>query len=96
MTDPPKTVTRQCAFCGTAFEALRSDARFCCTKHRVAYQRWRTRLQVLQIRTHHNLVLIQEYLAFPDAHEYTVDVLHGIASAVEEVLPHTKQKGRKK
>jgi len=29
----------ECAFCGRSFTAARSDASFCCAKHRVAYSR---------------------------------------------------------
>lgn len=83
---------RTCEFCGHGFSATRSDTRFCCDNHRIAYFRWRTKLTALEIRAHHLLANIGDYLDFPDANRAALGVLLGLNEATSALIENKKKK----
>ena len=85
----PKLV---CQFCGTEFSATRSDTRFCCDNHRVAYSRWAMRLTARHVAIQRQIVLIAEYMQFPDARPAAIDVLKHIAAAATLAIGEKKTK----
>ena len=86
MTYRKPKLKRVCQFCGNEFPATRSDTRFCCDAHRVAYSRWAVRLTARHVAVERQLTLIAEYLAFPDANAAARSTLQSLARSISNLL----------
>lgn len=87
-----RLITRSCQFCAKEFQTYRSDSLFCSPRHRVAFYRWRTKLQTFDIKARGLIEEIADYLKFPDAQEPAHDVLIGLVDTVHKKLDNHSKK----
>lgn len=79
-------IRRECFFCGRAFWAYRTDAKYCSGRCRQRAMRWRAKLQTAEARAIGALAEVASYIDYEDSRPSGVHALLRLQQKVADLL----------